>query len=283
MKRKIVEVEPGYFLVDPGKRHPDAAKAEQGEMDPTDPGDADARYIAACLPGFNFKGVPSFFDIGGIAADPHALELCTNIFEERYRGMSPPITSICGLDARGFIFGPLVAQRLKVPFFMMRKQGKLPGPVMECAYETEYSKEVLTIPCAAVRPGDRVVIFDDLIATGGTTIAAANLIVESGGVVADVAVITAIACFKGWRKFRSSLPQLKDVSIFAIVEATNCLAMPAGSTDSFCVASGSASHLAMQTAMKTATKGQVLCKEGDIFTVKAMGPGFNEKYAEETA
>jgi len=91
--------------------------------------------------------------------------------------------SICGIDARGFIFGPLVAQRLRIPFFMMRKKGKLAGPVIECAYQTEYSKEVLTIPCTAVKKGDRVVIFDDLMATGGTTIAAANLIVQSGGIV----------------------------------------------------------------------------------------------------
>ena len=67
---------------------------------------------------------------------------------------------------------------------------------------------MLTIPCSAVKPGDRVVIFDDLIATGGTTIAAAHLIVQSGATVAEVAVITAIAFFKGWQKFRSSLPQL---------------------------------------------------------------------------
>merc|ERR1719183_155237 len=107
---------------------------------------------------------------------------------------------------------------------------------MECAYKTEYSSDVLTIPCSAVSPGDRVVIFDDLIATGGTTIASANLIVQSGGVVAEVAVITAIAFFKGWQKFRTSLPELKDVPIFALVDANNCLSMPAGSTASCTVA-----------------------------------------------
>ena len=202
-KHKIVEEDEGYFLVD--------------KEDP------DANYIAASLPGYDFKGVPSFFDVGGICMDPKALRLCTDIFEERYREMKPPPTSICGLDARGFLFGPLVAQRLNIPFFMMRKKGKLPGPVMEVPYETEYSKEVLTIPCRAVSPGDRVIIFDDLIATGGTTIAAANLIVECGGVVAEVAVITAIAFFQGWKKFRNSLDCLKDVPIFAIVEATKCV------------------------------------------------------------
>ena len=61
----------------------------------------------------------------------------------------------------------------------MRKEGKLPGPTMAVPYETEYSKEVLTVPVNSIVPGERVVIFDDLIATGGTTIAAANLIVVS--------------------------------------------------------------------------------------------------------
>lgn len=280
MPRKVVEVEPGYFLVDPGRPHPDPEKAKLGERDPNDPGDADARYIASHLPGYNFKKVPSFFDIGGICADPRALQLCTDIFEERYRLMSPPPTSICGLDARGFIFGPLVAQRLQLPFFMMRKQGKLPGPVMECAYKTEYSDDILTIPCTAVRPGDRVVIFDDLIATGGTTIAAADLILQCGGVVAEVAVITAIAFFKGWEKFRNSLPQLRTVPIFAIVEANNCLEMPAGSTDSYCVGSGSPEHLAIQEAMKSAKLGEVICRDGTSFVARPLGPGFSRKYAE---
>lgn len=279
--RKVVEVEPGYFLVDPGKQHPDPEQAKLGKKDPETPGDRDAQYIASCLPGFNFKDVPSFFDVGGICADPKALKLCTDIFVERYYAMNPKPTSICGLDARGFIFGPLVAQRLRIPFFMMRKKGKLPGPVMECAYKTEYSDEVLTIPCASVKPGDRVVIFDDLIATGGTTIAAANLIVQCGGVVAEVAVITAIAFFKGWRAFRSSLPELKEVPIFAIVEATNALCMPEGSTDSFVVASGSDQLKAIQEAMKSAKRGDVLVKEADgKFSAKPKGPGFNTKYAE---
>lgn len=283
MARRILEVDKGYFLVDPGMPHPDPEQAKLGLRDPANPGDPDAQYIAARLPGFDFKGVPSFFDVGGICADPQALKLCTDIFEERYRAMDPPPTSICGLDARGFIFGPLVAQRLQIPFFMMRKKGKLPGPVIEVAYKTEYSDEILTIPCNAVRPGDRVVIFDDLIATGGTTIASANLIVQCGGVVAEVAVITCIAFFRGWEKFRASLPQLADVPIFSIVECTNCLAMPEGSTPSYAVPSPGPEIAAMQTAMQSASLGHVLCREpGDEirYTTRPMGPGFNVKYAE---
>lgn len=284
MGRKVLEVDTGYFLVDPGRPHEDPERARNGEKHPEDLGDPDSQYIASCLPSFDFKGVPAFIDVGGICADPKALKLCTDIFEERYRAMDPPATSICGLDARGFVFGPLVAQRLQIPFFMMRKKGKLPGPVMECAYQTEYSDEVLTIPCWAVKPGDRVVIFDDLIATGGTTIAAANLILQCGGVVAEVAVVTAIAFFKGWQKFRDSLPELKEVPIFAIVEATTTLAMPEGSTESYAVASGSPEHLAIQEAMKGAAPGEVLVKEGEAsFVLKPKGPGFNIKYLEEAA
>lgn len=284
MPRKIVEVDPGYFVVDPGRWHPDPEKAKLGEKDPEDPGDPDAQRVAAALPSFDFKGVPAFFDVGGLLFDPKVLSLCIDIFEERYRAMEPPPSSICGLDARGFIFGPLVAQRLQVPFFMMRKKGKLPGPVMECAYQTEYSSEVLTVPCWAVKPGDRVVIFDDLIATGGTTIAAANLIVQCGAVVAEVAVIVAIAVFKGWQKFRSALPELADVPIFAIAEATNALAMPEGSVASYTVASGTPEHTAIQEAMKGAQAGEVLVKGPEnAFTTKPRGPGFNVRYLEEKA
>eukprot|EP00658_Telonema_sp_P-2_P036494 TRINITY_DN26387_c0_g1_i1.p1 TRINITY_DN26387_c0_g1~~TRINITY_DN26387_c0_g1_i1.p1 ORF type:complete len:272 (-),score=75.56 TRINITY_DN26387_c0_g1_i1:220-1035(-) len=238
---KVIEMDNGFFCVDP-------------ECD-------EAKYVASRLPGYDFKNVPSFFDVGGICADPEALKIVTNIFYQRYKDQN--ISSICGLDARGFIFGPLVAQALMVPFFMLRKQGKLPGPVMECPYETEYSSEVLTIPCSSVKPGDRVVIFDDLIATGGTTIASANLICEAGGEVAEVAVITAIAFFKGWQKFRSSLPKLANVPIFSIVEAGSTPCMPPGSQPSFVVKANSDEHKAMVEAMKTAELGAVLCKQED--------------------
>jgi len=259
----IVEMDEGFYCVDPEA--------------------PEAKYVASRLPGFDFKDVPSFFDVGGICADPEALKICTDIFYERYKDLN--ITSICGLDARGFIFGPLVAQRLMVPFFMLRKQGKLPGPVMECPYETEYSKEVLTIPCSSVKPGDRIVIFDDLIATGGTTIASANLICEAGGVVVEVAVITAIAFFKGWTKFRSSLPCLAEVPIFSIVEASTTPCMPKGSTASFVVKANSAEHQAMVDGMKGAQLGSVLCKHPDG-TYTAEMPDcnkVNEAYLEEGA
>jgi len=263
----ILELDPGFFCVDPACD--------------------EAKLIASRLPGFDFKDVPSFFDIGGICGDPEALKLTTDIFVQRYEGMN--LTSVCGLDARGFIFGPLIAQRLMIPFFMLRKQGKLPGPVIECGYETEYSKEILTVPCNAVKPGDRVLVVDDLIATGGTTIAAANLIVEAGAEVAEVAVITAIAFFKGWQKFRASeingKAVLKDVPIFSIVEATSTPAMPEGSTASFVVQAQSAEHLAMLEAMSTAELGSVLCKNADgSYRAEVPDPNkVNEAYLAEGA
>jgi hypothetical protein len=149
---------------------------------------------------------------------------------------------------------------------------------MEVPYKTEYSSETLSIPCSACRPGDRVVIFDDLIATGGTTIAAANLIVEAGGVVAEVAVITAIAFFKGWQKFRSSLPQLADVNIFAIVEATNCLTMPANSMATYHVGAGTPEQASLVAAMKEAKPWphDVLIRTGEgdavAFSTAPRGP-----------
>jgi len=142
-----------------------------------------------------------------------------------------------------------------------------------------------------VKKGDRILIYDDLIATGGTTIAAANLITKAGGIVAEVHVITAIAFFKGWEAFRNSLPCLKQVPIFAIVDCNDTLAMPKGSTESFVVKSNSTEHTCIVDAMKNAKMGDVLCKSTTIsggsyttaFAAKPRGPGKNTKYAEEGA
>ena len=291
-KVKTDEISPGYFLVDPSK--------SEG-----------ARLVASSLPGYNFKNVPAFFDVGGVTQNPKALRACIDMFEDRARSLKPAPTCIVGLDARGFIFGPLVAQRLNIPFLMMRKKGKLPGPTIAEAYETEYSKDVLTISCNYLSPKDNVLIYDDLIATGGTTIAAAKLILASGAKVAEVHVVTAITFFEGWKKFRAADKRLKDVGIFAIADANYTLEMPKGSTDTYQLEVGSMEHrCAVEAASKKSKPSDVLCrtslflslssffqpilkhKTGTLdktssgaytvkFEMKSMGPGRNMKYLEE--
>jgi len=272
-KFKTDEVSPGYFLVD--------SKSSE-----------EAKLVASSLPGYNFKNVPAFFDVGGLTQNPKALRYTIDMFEDRARALKPAPTCIVGLDARGFIFGPLVAQRLNIPFLMMRKKGKLPGPTIAEGYETEYSKDVLTISCNYLTPSDNVLIYDDLIATGGTTIAAAKLILASGARVSEVHVVTAIAFFEGWKKFRAADERLKDVGIFAIADANYTLAMPKGSTDTYTLEVDSMEHRCVVEATKRKSKpGDVLCRtvsknsESGSYTVKfetkSLGPGRNMKYLEE--
>jgi len=110
---------------------------------------------------------------------------------ERYRGLA--IDSICGLDARGFVLGPPIALALKKPFFMLRKKGKMPNAVTGAKYAKEYAgDDALQIPRGAVRAGDRVLVVDDLVATGGTLLAALDLVTAMGGVVPECACVVEI-------------------------------------------------------------------------------------------
>ncbi len=93
---------------------------------------------------------------------------------------------VAGLEARGFIVGVAVAQRLGLPFIPLRKPGKLPGEVFEVEYELEYGKDRLQMQKGVLEPGKKVAIVDDLLATGGTAAAAAALIERAGGVVSGL-------------------------------------------------------------------------------------------------
>ena len=96
-----------------------------------------AKRIASVTPYFPFKGIPKFYDIGGFLKDPEAFALVVEVLVERYKNEN--VTSICGLDARGFVLGPPLALALKKPFFMLRKKGKMPNTVTGEAYAKEYA------------------------------------------------------------------------------------------------------------------------------------------------
>ena len=126
-------------------------------------------------PYFPFKGIPKFYDIGGFLKDPEAFALVVEVLVERYKNEN--ITSICGLDARGFVLGPPLALALKKPFFMLRKKGKMPNTVTGEAYAKEYAgNDALSIPRGAVSKGDKVLVIDDLVATEYGELAAIELI-----------------------------------------------------------------------------------------------------------
>eukprot|EP00584_Thalassiosira_punctigera_P001333 CAMPEP_0172527944 /NCGR_PEP_ID=MMETSP1067-20121228/2481_1 /TAXON_ID=265564 ORGANISM="Thalassiosira punctigera, Strain Tpunct2005C2" /NCGR_SAMPLE_ID=MMETSP1067 /ASSEMBLY_ACC=CAM_ASM_000444 /LENGTH=219 /DNA_ID=CAMNT_0013311775 /DNA_START=215 /DNA_END=874 /DNA_ORIENTATION=+ len=154
----------------------------------------EARRIAQYLPYFPFKGIPRFYDIGGFLEKPEVFQQIVDIFVERYGEIG--IDSVAGLDARGFILGPPIALALKKPFLMMRKQGKMPNAISSDEYNTEYGKRSgLTVQRDKIKKGDRVLIIDDLVATGGTLSSAINLVHMLGGKVVECACVVELKMF----------------------------------------------------------------------------------------
>eukprot|EP00501_MAST-03F_sp_TOSAG23-6_P001595 GSMAST32.ASY1.ANO1.1661.1 assembled CDS len=180
-----------------------------------------ARRIASVTPYYPFKGIDRFYDIGGFLKDPDAFQLCIDVLVARYKNAD--IDSICGFDARGFVLGPPVALALKKPFFMLRKIGKMPNAVSGTEYGKEYAgRDTLTISRDAVSKGDRVLLIDDLVATGGTLCAGIELVKKFGGVCVECACIVELKCLNAREKFRglgySEIPiwALMDESILTV-------------------------------------------------------------------
>jgi adenine phosphoribosyltransferase len=114
------------------------------------------------------------------------------------------IDKVVGIEARGFILAAPVAYHFGAGFVPVRKQGKLPGPTHETSYALEYGEAVLEVQQQAFRPGDRVLVVDDVLATGGTVAAAAGLVRRAGGVLAGVSVLLELSFLNG----REALPGL---------------------------------------------------------------------------
>jgi adenine phosphoribosyltransferase len=132
------------------------------------------------IPDFPKKGIV-FRDITTLLADKDALKAAVDVMTDQYRGID--IDLILGAEARGFIFGSLLAYNLGTGFIPVRKPGKLPYKTCQTSYDLEYGKNVLQMHVDAVKKGDKVLIVDDLVATGGTAKAKAQLVEEMGGVV----------------------------------------------------------------------------------------------------
>lgn len=127
---------------------------------------------------FPKKGI-SFKDISPILANPESLEYIVDKFANEAKDADV----IVGPDARGFLFGIPLAMKLKKPFVMVRKPGKLPGDVISYDYELEYGTNTLEIIRGSIKPGQKVVVVDDLLATGGTAQAIVKLIESQGASV----------------------------------------------------------------------------------------------------
>ncbi|NXL48880.1 APT phosphoribosyltransferase, partial [Podilymbus podiceps] len=156
------------------------------------------------FPDFPVPGV-LFRDISPLLKDPAAFRALIDLLEDHLRASFPKIDFIAGerLDSRGFLIGPPLAQRLGVGFVLIRKKGKLPGPTESISYALEYGKAELEIQSDAVEPGQKVVIVDDLLATGGTMSAACELMKRLKAEVLECLVIIELKLLKGAEKLKS--------------------------------------------------------------------------------
>lgn len=193
-------------------------KQKKGQHQDYTPNGAVAREIAKVTPYFPFKGVERFYDIGGFLKHPRVFQLVVDVFVDRYSDVE--FDSIGGFDARGFVLGPPIALALNKPFFMLRKKGKMPNSVSGRQYKKEYAStagdDVLCIPRGAVAKGDRVLLIDDLVATGGTLMAGIELVELMGGVVADCACVVELKFLKASEAFEAK--GLGHVPIWALID-----------------------------------------------------------------
>lgn len=168
----------------------------------------DIKQYIRTIPDWPKQGV-MFRDITTLLKEPKALKYVISKFVERYKDRK--IDKIVGIESRGFIFGSILAHELNVGFVLARKPGKLPAESERIEYETEYSKDGIEIHKDAISEGDNVLIVDDLIATSGTSKAAAELVERMKGKVEEIAFVIELPELKGREK-------LKGYNVFSLVE-----------------------------------------------------------------
>ncbi|XP_050229719.1 adenine phosphoribosyltransferase 3 [Mercurialis annua] len=146
------------------------------------------------VPNFPKPGI-MFQDVTTLLLDPKAFKDTIDLFVERYKGKN--ISVVAGIEARGFIFGPPIALAIGAKFVPMRKPRKLPGEVISEEYVLEYGTDCLEMHVGAVKSGERALVVDDLIATGGTLCAAMNLLERAGAEVVECACVIELPDLKG--------------------------------------------------------------------------------------
>lgn len=168
----------------------------------------DLKAIIRNVPDFPKKGIV-FRDISTLLADQEVTAGVADAIAERYK--SAGVDVVAGIESRGFIFGSLVAERLGAAFAMVRKPGKLPCKTIRETYELEYGTDTVEIHTDAAKSGQRVLVVDDLLATGGTMAACCRLVEKLGAAVVGCAVVIELSFLKGRGK-------LKGYDAFSLVD-----------------------------------------------------------------
>jgi len=146
------------------------------------------------IPDFPKPGI-LFYDISTLLAHPEAWKTTVHRLADALRRHEPEL--LVGIESRGFLVAALLAYELRRGFAMVRKKGKLPGRTMRFTYDLEYGTDTIEIQEDAITPGQRVVVLDDLVATGGTMQAAIDLVRQRGGIVTAAACIIELGFLKG--------------------------------------------------------------------------------------
>ncbi|KAK3769507.1 hypothetical protein RRG08_027076 [Elysia crispata] len=167
------------------------------------------RDAITTIPDFPKPGI-YFKDIFPILGNPEVFSELNEIIYEASKSM-PQVECVVGLESRGFLFGPILAQKLKVPFVPIRKKGKLPGEVVSQTFELEYGTDCFEIQRGSVTKGQKVLIIDDLLATGGTMKAASDLVTKVG---ADVVLCLCIIELLGLKGAKSLDKPFKSLIAF---------------------------------------------------------------------
>jgi adenine phosphoribosyltransferase len=159
------------------------------------------------VPDFPIKGI-LFKDITPVLQDGKLFRAAVDAIADRHKGKK--VDAVIGIDARGFIFAGAVAYKLGVGMIPIRKKGKLPWKTVVTSYTLEYGSETSEMHIDAVKKGDNVIIVDDLLATGGTAMAACNLVKQLGGTVTEVDFLIELSFLKG-------RDRLKGHKVFSII------------------------------------------------------------------
>jgi adenine phosphoribosyltransferase len=165
----------------------------------------DLKQHIRAIPDFPKPGI-LFYDISTLLAHPLAWHATVERLADAVRPLKPDL--LVGIESRGFLVAAPLAYTLGSGFAMVRKQGKLPGRTVRYSYDLEYGTDTIEVQHDTIRPGQRVIVLDDLIATGGTMAAAVQLVKQQGGLVAGAACIIELAFLDGRRRIEVPLTSM---------------------------------------------------------------------------